>query len=309
MDDGFIKIHRRMLRWEWFSDVNTTHLFIYLLLSANWEDKKWQGQIIKRGQVVTGLKNLSTSAGLSIQQTRTSLKKLVSTNEITIKSTNKYSVITIEKYGDYQRKNEDSNNQITNEQQSNNKQITTTKELKELKEIYNTYNKYAYTEKQFGRVLSATEKEEITKWPDTELTMYAIKQAMLYGKSNVKYVSKIIEVYGRENIQTVQQAQQREREYAEAKKRKQNLKRNNGYQRNTKTIEPEWLNKKIEKQELTPEEREEMDDFLIRKATITKEYISNIWGEELKAINQQVNELGWKYKGDDKNGIMGSFSR
>lgn len=262
MDDGFIKIHRRMLRWEWFSDVNTTHLFIYLLLSANWEDKKWQGQIIKRGQVVTGLKNLSTSAGLSIQQTRTSLKKLVSTNEITIKSTNKYSVITIEKYGDYQRKNEDSNNQITNEQQSNNKQITTTKELKELKEIYNTYNKYAYTEKQFGRVLSATEKEEITKWPDTELTMYAIKQAMLYGKSNVKYVSKIIEVYGRENIQTVQQAQQREREYAEAKKRKQNLKRNNGYQRNTKTIEPEWLNKKIEKQELTPEEREEMDELL-----------------------------------------------
>lgn len=40
--------------------------------------------------------------------------------------------------------------------------------------------------------------------------------------------------------------------------------------------------------------REEMDDFLIRKATITKEYISNIWGEELKAINQQINELGWK---------------
>ena len=138
-------------------------------------------------------------------------------------------------------------------------------EKKEKKEIYNTNNNiYAYTEKQFGRVLSATEKEEITKWPDTELTMYAIKQAMLYGKSNVKYISKIIEAYGRENIQTVQQAQQREREYAEAKKRKQEMKRNNGYQRNTKTIEPEpeWLNKKIEKQEVTSKEREEMDELL-----------------------------------------------
>jgi len=40
--------------------------------------------------------------------------------------------------------------------------------------------------------------------------------------------------------------------------------------------------------------REEMDDFLIRKATIIKEYVSNIWGEELKAINKQVEELGWK---------------
>ena len=94
--------------------------------------------------------------------------------------------------------------------------------------------------------------------------MYAIKEAMLYGKSNVKYISKIIEAYGRENIQTVQQAQQREREYAEAKKRKQEMKRNNGYQKNTKTIEPEpeWLNKKIEKQEVTPEEREEMEELL-----------------------------------------------
>ena len=42
------------------------------------------------------------------------------------------------------------------------------------------------------------------------------------------------------------------------------MKRNNGYQKNTKTIEPEpeWLNKKIEKEELTPEEREEMEELL-----------------------------------------------
>ena len=42
------------------------------------------------------------------------------------------------------------------------------------------------------------------------------------------------------------------------------MKRNNGYQRNTKTIEPEpeWLNKKIEKQEVTSKERKEMDEIL-----------------------------------------------
>lgn len=39
--------------------------------------------------------------------------------------------------------------------------------------------------------------------------------------------------------------------------------------------------------------REELDDFLVRKATILKEYVSNIWGEELQAINKQVEELGW----------------
>ena len=120
MDDGFIKIHRRMLKWEWFSDVNTTHLFIYLLLVANWEDKKWQGQIIKRGQVVTGLKNLSTSTGLSIQQTRTSLKKLVSTNEITIETNPNYSIITVKNFDFYQPKPID----LTNDQQTSNKRVT-----------------------------------------------------------------------------------------------------------------------------------------------------------------------------------------
>ena len=268
-DDGFIKIHRRMLRWEWYKDTNTKVLFLHCLLKANWKDGRFQGIEVPRGSFVTSLSTLSEELSskeqtFTVQNVRTSLKHLTLTGELTSKSYSKYRIITVNKYNEYQVANIVPNKQLTNSQQATNKQLTTIEEKKEKKEIYNTYNKYAYTEKQFGRVLSATEKEEITKWPDTELTMYAVKQAMLYGKSNVKYVSRIIEVYGRENIQTVQQAQQREREYAEAKKRKQEMKRNNGYQRNTKTIEPEpeWLNKKIEKQEVTSKEREEMDDLL-----------------------------------------------
>ena len=269
-DDGFIKIHRRMLKWEWYKDTNTKVLFLHCLLKANWKDVRFQGIEVPRGSFVTSLSTLSEELSskeqtFTVQNVRTSLKHLTLTGELTSKSYSKYRIITVNKYNEYQVANIVPNKQLTNSQQATNKQLTTIEEKKEKKEIYNTNNNiYAYTEKQFGRVLSATEKEEITKWPDTELTMYAIKQAILYGKSNVKYISKIIEAYGRENIQTVQQAQQREREYAEAKKRKQEMKRNNGYQRNTKTIEPEpeWLNKKIEKQEVTSKEREEMDELL-----------------------------------------------
>lgn len=270
MDDGFIKIHRRMLKWEWYKDTNTKVLFLHCLLKANWKDGRFQGIEVPRGSFVTSLSTLSEELSskeqtFTVQNVRTSLKHLTLTGELTSKSYSKYRIITVNKYNEYQVANIVPNKQLTNSQQATNKQLTTIEEKKEKKEIYNTNNTiYAYTEKQFKRVLSATEKEEINKWPDTELTMYAIKQAMLYGKSNVKYISRIIEAYGRENIQTVQQAQQREREYAEAKKRKQNLKRNNGYQKNTKTIEPEpeWLNKKIEKQEVTSKEREEMDELL-----------------------------------------------
>ena len=57
-------------------------------------------------------------------------------------------------------------------------------------------------------------------WPDNELTRYAIKQAVLNGKYTIKYISRIIDAYERENIQTVQQAQERERKYNEAKKKR-----------------------------------------------------------------------------------------
>lgn len=100
--EGWIKIHRKILNWEWYDDINTKVLFFHLLLTANHQDKKWRGKIIKRGEKITSLAHLSEEVGLSIQQIRTSLSKLKSTNEITIKSTSKYTLISIEKYSDYQ---------------------------------------------------------------------------------------------------------------------------------------------------------------------------------------------------------------
>ena len=57
---------------------------------------------IKRGQLVTGRKALAAQTGLSERQIRTALDHLKSTNELTIKSTNKFSLITIVNYGKFQ---------------------------------------------------------------------------------------------------------------------------------------------------------------------------------------------------------------
>ena len=86
-------------------------------------------------------------------------------------------------------------------------------------------------EQNFGRTLSPIEYEEINLWNDTELTRYAIKQAVLNNKCGTKYISRILNAYERENIQTVQQAQDRERQYIEAKK----VKTQGNYQRKNKS--------------------------------------------------------------------------
>lgn len=127
--DGFIKLYKKIIKWQWYKDSNTLHLFIDLLLDANYEDSKVGYEIIKRGQCLTSLKRIHENTGLTYQQIRTSLSKLEKSGEINKQTTNKYSIITIEKYNDYQEPNK----QITNKQQTNNN-IKEYKEYKEYKE-------------------------------------------------------------------------------------------------------------------------------------------------------------------------------
>lgn len=119
--NGFIVIHRKLLDWEWYDKSATKDVFLHLLLTANHADKKWRGILIKRGQLITSVSHLAKSIGISTQSCRTALTNLKSTNELTIETTNRYTLISINNYDEYQQ----ITNQITNKQQTNNKQTTT----------------------------------------------------------------------------------------------------------------------------------------------------------------------------------------
>lgn len=99
---GFIFIHRCILDWEWYKDINTKTLFFHCLLKANWEDKSWKGIDISRGSFVTSLESLSNETNLSVKQIRLSLDKLKRTNEVVVSTTNRYTLLSIVKYDDYQ---------------------------------------------------------------------------------------------------------------------------------------------------------------------------------------------------------------
>lgn len=136
--NGWVKIHRQFLEWEWYDDTNTKILFLHLLLKANHKDKNYRGQLVKRGSLLTGRELLSKETGLSVMQVRTSLNKLKSTNEITINSNKKGTVIQVVKYNDYQVVT----NELTNKQPTDNQQVTTNKNEKNEKK----YNIPAYEE-------------------------------------------------------------------------------------------------------------------------------------------------------------------
>ena len=132
---GWVRLYRDLQEWEWYTKSEMVHLYIHLLLSANHTPAKWQGVTIKCGQVVTSVAQLAQKTGLSVQTTRTCINRLKSTNEITVKTTKQYTLITICNYSRYidkepkssKQTNKHSNKQLTNSQQTNNKQLTTNK--------------------------------------------------------------------------------------------------------------------------------------------------------------------------------------
>lgn len=115
---GFIKLPRSLLEWRWYGEQNTRSLYLHLLLTAAWEDTCYTNREIKRGQCCTTVKELATINQQTIQQTRTALNHLVSTNEITIETTTQFSIITLLNYDKLQQSNKPDNKQITNEQQT-----------------------------------------------------------------------------------------------------------------------------------------------------------------------------------------------
>lgn len=121
---GWISLHRKMLDWEWYSDHNTTRLFIHMLLRANHKEKKWRGITIPAGSFISGRRKLALETGLSEQQIRTSLLRLKSTSELTSKSTSCGTLFTLLTWNSYQgnqpAKQPQNNQQSTTNNNDNN---------------------------------------------------------------------------------------------------------------------------------------------------------------------------------------------
>lgn len=119
--EGYVKIFRSILDWEWAGNPEMLGFWVYLLMKAETSPRKWRGMVIKRGQFVTTVRELSEETGLTVRQIRTIFSKLQATNEMTNKTTNKYTIVTI---CNYERYNGAENDERQTKRQTNDKQAT-----------------------------------------------------------------------------------------------------------------------------------------------------------------------------------------
>ena len=98
MDEGFVKISRKLLNWEHADNLALTGFWIHLLLMANWEDR---GKL-KRGEFFTTIPILASECGVSESTVWRYLNKLRESGEIKTTSDHKRTKVHINQWNKYQ---------------------------------------------------------------------------------------------------------------------------------------------------------------------------------------------------------------
>ena len=101
-DEGWIKLYRGFLAWEWWDDPVMVKSFVAILLMANSEPTTWHGHVIQTGEFVTSISRLSEFLKISVKKTRTVLERLKMTGEIETITSKKNTVIRVKNWGFYQ---------------------------------------------------------------------------------------------------------------------------------------------------------------------------------------------------------------
>jgi hypothetical protein len=189
---GFISLHRKLMDNPIWSDPNYLKLWIYCLFEASHKehDQLVGNQMIKleRGQFVKGRFALAEDMNKGVKPKQKlndktwwrHLENLEKWGMLTIKSTNKYSVVTIDKYDFYQsvfnKKDQEVDQQMSNSCPSNDQQMSTNNNVNNVNNANNNSRqkfKYEHSDMKLAELLynyivdngeKSSKKTNMDKW-------------------------------------------------------------------------------------------------------------------------------------------------
>lgn len=105
---GYIKLHRRILEWRYYTDHVMLSAWIWLLLHANWQETSKNGNAIHVGEVALRYKDIMSDIGLSKDQVYRAIVRLKEDGAIMVrtseppKGATSFVIVTICKWEEYQ---------------------------------------------------------------------------------------------------------------------------------------------------------------------------------------------------------------
>ena len=123
-DESWIKLYRKILKSPIWDNEKALKIWIWCLVKATHKKRvQLVGQqevILEKGQFVFGRKKASEELSMTESTIYKYIKLLEKLQMISVKSNNKFSVVSIEKWEDYQVEELKNNNKITTEEQQSN---------------------------------------------------------------------------------------------------------------------------------------------------------------------------------------------
>ena len=125
---GFVKIYRSILHNGWLKNHKLTIGWLYCLLKASHREREVlignRKVLLKPGQFIFGREKAVSETGLSPRSLRTVFKRLSLMQNLTIQTTNKYSLITVVNWEFYQTKEAEVTSKTTSKRPANDQQVT-----------------------------------------------------------------------------------------------------------------------------------------------------------------------------------------
>lgn len=175
-DDTWVKLYRKLLKSPIFDNEKALKVWIWCLLKATHVEREQvvgrQKVQLQKGEFIFGRKKASQELKMKEKTLYDYMKLLENLQMLVIKSNNKFSVVSIEKWEDYQTtKIKSDNKRTTNEQQMNTN--------KNVKNVNNNINKEIeeFTKNE-ELINSINEFLEYRKTKKKEMTQLAIKKML-----------------------------------------------------------------------------------------------------------------------------------
>lgn len=233
---GWIKLHRKIVDSPIWEDPYYLKLWLYCLMKATHKDREViiGNQVIKLkpGEFITGRKSLSDDLNTGVKPKLKLndstwwryLNNLEKMQMLHIKKTNKFSIVSIVNWNEYQETEHQMHNRCTSDEHQmhtnkNDKNVKNDKEILKKEEEENPITLY---EKNFYP-LTPIQMESLWKWVDDfngnkKVICLAIKETALKNpKVPFRYLERILNDWYRRKLFTVDDVMKEKRRYEQSK--------------------------------------------------------------------------------------------
>jgi DnaD/phage-associated family protein len=199
---------------------------MYCLLKASHTDHKQLVGMkvieLKPGQFVFGRSRAASELNMSESTVWRYMKLLEKLDSIVLKTNNKFTVVTVGKWGNYQSHDSDGGQQMDNKRTTNEQQMDTNKNVKNVKNSsssgssQNDVIDFYHQNLQIGVTSSPYVYEQINHWIgdlDSDLVIAAMKLSAKKEKKGFDYTEGILKKWVEAGVQTIDDARKFEQSF------------------------------------------------------------------------------------------------